>query len=60
MCEGSSVVVNVCVFAPPVSSEVSKSVSEESMPTRTLPAPKDDHVPKPNKVAGLVLFVAFI
>ena len=45
---------------PPVSSAVSKSVSDESIPTGTLPAPKATHVPKPNKVAGLVLFVAFM
>ena len=60
MCEGNSVVVNVCVFDPPVSSAVSKSVSDESIPTGTLPAPKAVHVPKPNKVPGLVLFVAFM
>ena len=60
VCDGISLVVNVCVFAPPVSSAVSKSVSVESKPTTTLPAPKATHVPKPSNVPGLVALVALI
>ena len=60
VCAGSSLVVSVWVLAPPVSSAVSKSESDELIPTGTLPAPKAAHVPKANNVAGLVLFVAFI
>ena len=52
--------VNVCVFAPPVSCAVSKSLSPESKPTITLPAPNAAHVPKPNSVPGLVDEAALI
>ena len=42
------------VLLPPVSSDVSKSVSPESKLTNVLPAPKATQVPKPSNVLGFV------
>ena len=60
VCDGNSAVVKVCVFEPPVSCAVSKSLSAAFKPTITRPAPKAAQVPKPNNVPGLVATAAFI
>lgn len=53
ICADAEVRVCVCVFAPPVSSTVSKAASPASSPTSVFPTPNAAHVP-PNNVAGEV------
>jgi len=45
---------------PPVSSTLSNKVLLASRPINTRPVPKAVHVPKPNKVAGLVATAACV